>query len=234
LVRAGKYDPAVVDHLSALYDGEIRAMDVAMGDLLDFLSATGLDRKTCVLFTSDHGEEFAEHGDLMHSRAKLYEELIRVPLIVWCPARFRGGRVVSGIVSHPDILPTALEIVGSAAPPNLDGASLLPALQAGAEPTRDVAISEVDGSIERKQGTVRALRTDQHKLIESSIDASEMLFDLPADPTEVRNLRQERPDLAQELRAAGRRRAAPAVAAAPVVTPDAGVLERLRALGYID
>jgi arylsulfatase A-like enzyme len=235
LVREDHFDPAVVKHLGALYDGEIRAMDTAIGELRSFLESSGLAKNTCVIFTSDHGEEFNEHGSLQHWKAKLYEELVRVPLIVWCPSRLRGGRVVSGIVSHPDILPTALALVGGTPPTGLDGSSLLASLQSGAAPTRSVVISEVDGSLEKTKGVVRAVRTDRYKLIESEIDGSSMLFDLSSDRAEKQNLLEQKPDLVKELRAArDRQLQAPAVAAAPVVTPDEGVRERLRALGYID
>ena len=228
-------DPRIVEHLSALYDGAIRAMDAALGDLLDFLEATGLARNTCVLFTSDHGEEFTEHGDLHHSKAKLYEELIRIPLIAWCPSRFRGGRIARELASHTDIVPTMLELAGGTSPADVDGVSLLPVLEGVGAPDRVLAISEVDGSTERKQGTVRAIRTDQYKLIESSIDGSELLFDLSTDPAERRDLRPSRTDLAQQLRKAadGRHRGPPATPA-PAIIPDGQLRERLRALGYIE
>ncbi len=235
LVREDHFAPALVNHLSALYDGEIRAMDTAIGELRGFLESSGLAKNTCVIFTSDHGEEFNEHGSLQHWKAKLYEELVRVPLIVWCPSRLHGGRVVAGLVSHPDILPTALELVGGAAPSNLDGASLLPSLQRGAAPTRSVVISEVDGSLEKNRGSVRAVRTDRYKLIESQIDGTSMLFDLSADRAEKQNLLEQKPELAEALRTQrDQQLQAPVAAAAPIVTPDEGVRERLRALGYID
>ena len=235
LVKRGIFDAQTLHHLSALYDGEIRAMDDAMGNLLDFLQSTGLARNTCVLFTSDHGEEFGEHGDLMHSKAKLFEELIRVPLIVWCPAKFRAGPIVSGPASHIDILPTAVEIGGGTAPTDIDGRSLVPVLRGGAVTTREAAVSEVDGSVERKQGTVRAVRTERYKLIESSIDGSEILFDVLADPAESHDLRAERGDLAGTLRGSLDRRAGEkSVAGVSAGSLDEATRERLRALGYIE
>jgi arylsulfatase A-like enzyme len=228
-----KFPPRRLQHLQALYDGEIRAMDGALGDLLDFLRASGLARNTCVLFTSDHGEEFGEHGGILHDHAKVYEELIRVPLVVWCPSRFRGGRIASGPVSQTDIMPTVLDIAGAPVPAGLDGRSLFPLLQGKPLEARKTTVSEVDGSIVHKQGSVRAVRGTRYKLIDSSIDGSAKLFDLLADPAEKRDLHATRPDLVRELRAAadhGVREPTPTPV--PAMTPDDALRERLRALGY--
>jgi arylsulfatase A-like enzyme len=222
-----------LDHLASLYDGEIRAMDTAVGDLLRFLRSTGLARNTCVFFTSDHGEEFGEHGDVLHSKAKLYRELLHIPLIVWCPARFAGGHTVSAIASHTDIVPTILELTGSTVPADLDGRSLVPPLRGNRAPIRDFALSEVHGSIERKPGEVTAVRTTEYALIESSIDGSTMLFDLTVDPGEKHDVGKERPEMIDALRAAvAGNPLVPDAAANPPVTPDDATLEQLRALGY--
>ena len=228
-------EPSILRHMEALYDGEIRAMDDGLGNLLAFLRSSGLARNTCVLFTSDHGEEFGEHGGYGHEHAKLYDELIRVPLIVWCPERFRGGRVIDELTSLADIAPTILELLGAAVPDQLDGKSLLPVLRGDATHGRAVAVSEVDGSIEKRAGRAKAVRTERYKLIESSVDNSELLFDLRADPAERRDLRGANAELAAQIRAAaGAEPRRPAVAAAPQRTPDAATGERLRALGYAE
>jgi arylsulfatase A-like enzyme len=97
LMKTRRFEPPILQHLNALYDGEILDMDTGVKDLLDFLRTSGLDRNTCVLFTSDHGEEFGEHGDIQHAYTKLYEELIHVPLIVWCAVPRRADRFGPGI-----------------------------------------------------------------------------------------------------------------------------------------
>ena len=235
LVKKQRLTPQILAHARALYDGEVRSMDNAVGDLMTFLRSTGLAENTCVLLTSDHGEEFGEHGAFAHEHATLYEELIRIPLIVWCPSRLRGGRVVAELASHSDIVPTVLELAGAAVPADLDGRTLVAALEGRTHPQRAAAISEVDGSVEQRSGTVKAVRGARHKLIASTIDGSELLFDLQADPGERTNVRQQAPALAQQLRALGDDRArGPAVAAAPAITPDDAMQERLRALGYVE
>jgi hypothetical protein len=91
----------------------------------------------------------------------------------------------------------------------------------------------VDGSVEKRNGTVKAIRTHRHKLIESSIDGSAMLFDLGADPAETSDVAATEPEIARHVRALaiGRPRGL-AAGAAPTVTLDHAMRERLRALGY--
>jgi len=232
--QAHGLDQAGLRHVQALYDGEIRAMDDAVGDLLAFLRANRLDRQTCVFFTSDHGEEFDEHGDLGHQHSKLYEELIHVPLIVWCPSRFHGGNINDALGSHTDVVPTILDLAGIAAPAGLDGRSLLPTLTGDTHEVRAATLSEVDGSVDHHGGGVRAIRTARYKLIQWSIDGSEVLFDLTADRAERTDLRAQHPDIAQAVRSrVSDRPRGPVVAAAPAVTPDSATRERLHALGYV-
>jgi len=231
--QAHGLDPADLRHVQALYDGEIRAMDDGVGNLLAFLRANRLDRETCVVFTSDHGEEFAEHGDLGHQHSKLYEELIHIPLIVWCPSRVRGGRITDALGSHTDLVPTILDLAGVAAPDGLVGVSLLPTLTGDGREVRAATLSEVDGSVDHENGAVRAIRTERFKLIESGIDDSEMLFDLTADRAERADLRPQHPKIAETVRARVSDRPCGGLGpAAPDRTPDSATQERLRVLGY--
>lgn len=235
LEKSGPLDPRVLRHAAALYDGEIRAMDDTLGELFEFLRTTGLAENTCIVFTSDHGDEFGEHGGLSHNHMKLYDELIRVPLIIWCPSLVPGGRVIDGLASHTDILPTVLELTGTEVPAGLDGVTLVPALRGERLPDRIVTISEVDGSVGKREGTVKAFRTGRHKLIESTLDGSQKLFDLNADRGETTDLAAKQPEVASQVRAlAGGRPSEPAAGAAPTVTLDNVMRERLRALGYTE
>jgi arylsulfatase A-like enzyme len=186
-----------------------------------------------VVVTADHGEEFNEHGEMFHRRARLFDELLHVPLIIWCPSRYSGGQVVDVPVSLVDVTPTILDIAGAPLPKDSDGRSLEPMLWGDTLPQR-VTISEVDGSLEARHGTVRAVRSARYKLIESSLDGSRSLFDLANDPGETTDVGAGVPHEMQALEA----HVAPLPS--PVPTPlsseqskrDAAVLERLRALGY--
>ena len=113
---------ADLEHLLALYDGEVRYADDEIGRVLDHLKARGLDRGTLVVVTSDHGEEFLEHGSWEHQKT-LYEEVIRVPLIVSGPGV--TPRKEPGQTSLLDVMPTVLAWAGLPASPAQQGRSLL-------------------------------------------------------------------------------------------------------------
>lgn len=116
--------PADLAHLLALYDGEIRYADTEVGRVLDHLAARGLDRSTLVVVTSDHGEEFLDHGSWEHQKT-LYEEVTRVPLAIAGPGI--APRKERAQVSLLDVAPTILAFAGAAVPPSMTGRSLLAA-----------------------------------------------------------------------------------------------------------
>ncbi len=236
-------DAPTVRHLEALYDGEIRHLDTRLGKLFDLLTSSELASRTCVIVTSDHGEEFKEHGNLFHHRAKLYEELIRVPLIVWCPGRPGGGRVIEQPASLVDIAPTVLDLVGAPTHEGFDGISLGPSVRGEGHPPDRITVSEVDGSVEHRQGHVVALRTPEHKFLSETWTAAPRLFDLRRDPHETQDVSGDQPDIVERF--AGlldspllARRPSAAEAAnkpsAKQAPTDAATLEHLRALGYTD
>lgn len=114
------------------YDGSIREMDAEIGRLLERLDSLGLAENTIIAFTSDHGEEFLDHGASFHGQT-VYGELTNVPLIFWSPGRIDAGTVVADTVSSVDIMPTLLEAAGIPVPGDLQGQSLAPLLTKGAE-----------------------------------------------------------------------------------------------------
>src|SRR5262245_7793877 len=113
--------------LLARYDGEIRFVDEQIGRLLDRLSASERGPRAWVVVTADHGEEFKDHGSMGHGR-RLYEEVVRVPLIIRRPGKNGapgGGARVSAPVSGIDLLPTLVAAAGAPAPAGAQGVSLL-------------------------------------------------------------------------------------------------------------
>jgi len=120
-------DPADRRHLDALYDGAISYVDNELiRALLESLEETGNLDKTLVVFTSDHGEEFLEHGRLEHN--SLYREVARVPLILRLPGAVPEGRRIRELVRTVDILPTVLDILGIPLNTVVQGSSLRPLL----------------------------------------------------------------------------------------------------------
>ncbi|MEA2694612.1 MAG: choline-sulfatase, partial [Acidobacteriota bacterium] len=120
-------NPADVAHLRALYDGEVHAADRQFGRFLEQLKFFDLYDESLIVLVGDHGEEFAEHGGFDHGRT-LYEELLRVPLIVKLPRSWKRTGRITRPVSTVDLAPTILEVVGGGGTgPAFQGASLLPA-----------------------------------------------------------------------------------------------------------
>ncbi len=120
------------DQLDALYDSGIRNADRAVGELLDYLRESGLEERTLVLVTSDHGEGLGDedaHGEPVFGHRHLYDSHLLVPLIgAWPDGRSGGGRIASQ-VRLIDLTPTVLDTVGLEVPDGLDGVSLLPLVE---------------------------------------------------------------------------------------------------------
>jgi arylsulfatase A-like enzyme len=110
--------------LRALYDGEVAANDASFGRLLDLLERSGELDNTIVIFTSDHGEAFGEHGSWTHG-LDLYNEVLEIPLVIRLPDAAGAGRVVSSPVQHTDLLPTILDLCGIDSTLPLDGEALI-------------------------------------------------------------------------------------------------------------
>ncbi|MCC6764613.1 MAG: sulfatase [Deltaproteobacteria bacterium] len=120
-----------LQHAYALYEGEVGWVDDHLGTILRALDRTGMAATTLVVVVSDHGEEFFEHAGLGHRRT-LYEEVVRIPMVLRLPGVLPAGATVDGPVSLTDLLPTVLEILGLPPAPTVDGAaSFLAALRKG-------------------------------------------------------------------------------------------------------
>ena len=230
----GSVTPADLAHLLALYDGEIRYADDQLGRVLDHLQARGALANTLVLVTSDHGEEFLEHGSWEHQKT-LYEEVVRVPLIVRGPGV--PAKREAAPVSLLDVAPTVLAWAGVAIPPSFQGRSLLATV-----PDRET-YGETDHTVDRSHKLFLRGGAARWKTILSLDPAgsvrSEEWYDLAADPRESRSVPPP-PAAADAIRAravarwkAGRSsQGAPSTSTA--VCLSAEQKERLRALGYVD
>ncbi len=122
-------DPDDLKYIEALYDGEILWTDEHLGAIIDALANTGLQDNTLVVITSDHGEEFFEHGRKGH-RYTLFDEQLLVPLVLRLPGVLPPGLRVPGQVRTIDIMPTILDIVGIPTDALMLGRSVMPLLEA--------------------------------------------------------------------------------------------------------
>lgn len=211
----GKVVPTArdVEHLFALYDGEITYWDYYLGQILTALDERKLLDQTLVIMTADHGDMFGEHNLWTHGNC-LYEELLRVPLLMRFPGVIQPGLVVDAPVQNMDIMPTILDWAGIPAQEQLHGVSLR-ALAQGAKNVaeRDV-FSELPGVTDPRnwaywlapRDQLFSIRRGSWKLIHhaNAPEADELYQLSPSSPYETENQLASLPDLAEELRQAVR------------------------------
>ena len=227
----GQPEPTL-DELKAWYVANVMFDDALISILVEELKALGLFDNTLVIITSDHGEEFMEHGNTGHGHT-VFDEVIRVPLVMVCPARLPSGRVVTEQVRMIDVMPTILELAGIHCKERLSGRSLL-GLIAGKPEAPRVAFSEFDECID-----LQSTRTPAQKLIRRLGEKRVWLHDLRTDPGERDDLAQKRPqDVAALSRLHMAWRQAVAEARTSVRALRAQLTdeyrEKMRALGYLE
>jgi arylsulfatase A-like enzyme len=215
-------------HLMALYDAEIRFTDEILGRILKRLASLGRP-PPLVVVTADHGEEFFEHGGKGHQRT-LFDEVVRVPLVLNWPGFIPPGTVAEEQVGLIDLLPTLAEIAGAQGELDPQGVSLVARLLGKPLPERGLLCElNADGR------GFKALRTNQRKLLDYAPDRH-AVYELTSDPQEQRPLSwalpqfgRTRAELEQKHSAALRRRIGP-----ERVEVDAHIERQLRELGYLE
>ncbi len=223
------------DEVARLYDGEVAYTDWGLGRVLGFLERTGRRDETAIVFSADHGEELWDHAGYGHGHT-MFEEVVRVPLLVSRPGTVGGPRNVvrTDLARLLDVPPTGL------------AAAELPVPPAPAFSGVDLLSARVDttyGEATLYGDEQKYLRTNVWKLVlrpDSSGGGPIRLFDLAADPAEFHDLADARPDVADSLRAElarWRERVGSdgAMAARDVPSDlDPSIREQLESLGYID
>ncbi len=126
-------------HIKNLYSGKISLCDRWIGWFLDEIQAMGLYDNTLIIFTTDHGEPFGEHGYIKKAEPGLYEELCHIPLILRHPEGIGAGRRFDAMVETTEVFPTVLDFLGIKPPPRIHGQSLLPLMKGEKEHLRDHA-----------------------------------------------------------------------------------------------
>lgn len=221
---AGTPPPEVlVDRVRDLYEGNYAYVDDLVGKLVRCLEEEGLADETVLIVTADHGEALFEHGYIGHN-TQLYEESIRVPLLVKLPGE--APQRIDEIVELIDLAPTILELAGVPVPDTMQGQSLF-------------ASDRERGAFSRTvwKRPRYSVRTERFKLIWDSRTGRNELYDLVADPRETRNLYDAgglvSGHLEQRLfRWLRHQEALRGVADTAVVSEEE--LRRLEALGYAD
>jgi arylsulfatase len=245
--------PVELEYLPALYDGEIAYTDASLGELFDDLDRQNLSGRTIVAVTADHGEAFGEHG-IYFSHRTVYEETLRVPLILRYPGRIPAAKRVGALVSGIDIAPTLLHYSGLPLGEGMDGRSLAPLIEGSAEAPSEPILADHahghaemvrDGSwkliISRTAQKVRRLersgrpeRSEQIERLRAIHPKRHELFNLAEDPAEKNDLASQHPETVKRLLALRRERLDGASRPSSPAVTDPAALERLRALGYDD
>jgi len=181
--------------IKSWYDGEIAYLDYRIGEFVSFLCDEGLFDKTIFILTSDHGESFGEHGLADHPFC-LYDNILKVPLIMTYPTSIPEGKRFSELVSTVDIFPTVLDILGNnSTKDKMDGRSLYPfdgcrihdfiCAEYGGRPI----FTGIDVKLKARglYSKLKCVRTESHKYILSS-NKKEELYDIRSDPQEKINM----------------------------------------------
>jgi len=229
-------------HLRALYDGSIRYVDAELGRLLRGLEARELRKDSIVIVTSDHGEEFFEHGHVIHHRlTAAAEELLRIPLLIAVPREVAAAMVhrTEALVRMVYITPTVLDLIGFPAADwkTLDGVSLRALLEGRAAPPRTAFVNYIDF------GVARSERWKYRRTPGPTPGSAprEQLFAIGSDPLELRDVSREHAEALVRMRSkyaafearlqARRENAASSPVRREALDPE--LRRRLEALGYV-
>lgn len=229
---------------SDLYNNSIRWVDRILGSLLRELERRNLRDKTLIVFASDHGEAFGEHGREGHAR-DVYSEVTETPFILSFPFRLEPGVVVRTRTENVDIWPTVLDLLGLPPLDGADGHSLVPDILATArgEALRSdegPAFSQIDqtwGRADAQPRPIVAVTEDGYRLVHhvAAPDLTE-LFDRAKDPREQTNVAADQPEVVDRLRRQADRYMAspPAPWGEQPLSVELNDMElnQLRALGY--
>lgn len=227
------------EHLTGLYEAEVRYADFELGRLFRRLDELSIWEHSMVVVTADHGEELLDHGFVIHhTLSGLTDELIRIPLMIKLPEAASAGARIDGLVRMVDIAPTVLDAIGFGDEAGaMDGATILPLLRAGNDDHRIAPI------VTSEYGIVRNNRWKYVLDWRDPDNERELLFDLDGDPSESRDVSASWPSITAELRARmadfrhllqerGARTAEPAQPADEELL-DPATREQLEGLGYL-
>lgn len=234
-----KYAPKIktdddLKYIVSQYDAGIRYVDHILGEFFETLRSEGLLEETILIVTSDHGDEFYEHGNCDHVKS-VYEELIQVPLIIRVPG-FDSARIEHQVPASTSMLPTILDMVGIKDEAAVEQNSLVQFFTKMSF-SFPFVVSETGWSIKgRGRKYWRCVRTDKWKQIYfKNVRARETyeLYDLAHDPGEKKNVADAYPDVFSRLK---ERMFDVEIGEEPAEREalDEETLEQLKALGYMD
>ncbi len=188
---AVQLEPAERRAIGVMYDRGIRQLDFQLAKLVAWLKAQGLWDSSLVVLFSDHGEEFQEHGKLLHQQ--LFNELIAVPLIVKLPGGDYGGKRIDTPVEAIDVAPTILSLLRLPVPEMMQGRELTPLIEERVE----AAVGEP--LIFSWSNSFCTITSGDWKLAFDSRSGREALYNLETDPAEQHDVAQRNPGILNRL-----------------------------------
>ncbi|MFP6584383.1 MAG: sulfatase [Candidatus Hydrogenedentota bacterium] len=186
------------DYVQSLYEGEIRYVDESVGRILYTLKLQGLEDNTYVMFSSDHGEEFWDHGGFGHGHT-VFNEQLRVPFMI------AGPDIATGVIAHPvssiDIIPTLAELTGEEAYAEWRGTSIADLLRGhDTKPAHRPVFAQATGLLPPSPEPLQTVIDWPFKLIRGMESDTYLLYNLKNDPGEKHNLAKQ--NLAQQQKLA--------------------------------
>ncbi|MFH1622512.1 MAG: sulfatase [Candidatus Omnitrophota bacterium] len=188
-----------IDYLEALYDGEIAYWDWHVSKIIEALEDSNILDNTIIIITSDHGEEFSDHGGVFHGYA-IYNEHLHVPLIISGPQLSKAKSRVSSVVRSIDIMPTIFDLLNIEKTEGIMGKSLLPLLESGSTQKDRLFFSEMHlkGAYGKNVHLLSLLKDDWKLIFDLQHNRYEM-YDLSNDPGEKNNLAASNTDKLKQL-----------------------------------
>ena len=226
----------------SLYDGEIRFVDEQINILIAELKSLKIYDKSLIVITSDHGQAFGEHGNYGHGET-IYQDQLKVPLIVKCPGETCGPRIIDATVRSIDILPTVLNVLGIVTDAPLEGVSLFPLMknEKNANSSENIYIEENSDNVYVLDGIIRNnewkyIVTEKSRLRDIAKEGGEELYHLTEDPYELNNMAGQESDMLKIMRGSldsFKNRLHTPAAKPGSVKMDPETVRQLRALGYL-
>ena len=198
--------------IAALYDGEVHTLDDRIGEYISKLEELGILDETIVVVTSDHGEELLERGNVGHASCSLagtlYDEAIRVPLIVRYPRCLPSGKIIETQISQTDIMPAIFDLLGLQMPVEAEGRSFLPLIHDRRTDVVEETFAETLPcgwqTLKDDHRRMWCIRTPKWKLIYNDFkpqaESYYELFDLEKDCGEKNNVFEHNPGIAENLK----------------------------------
>lgn len=231
--RKGKIllDEVDIKHLVDLYDAGIRQLDDQLKRLFNFLQQEALLEKSFLIVTSDHGEEFLDHGGVLHGRTQ-YQELIHIPLIIQGPG-IPPSKRFKGIVSLVDVMPTTISLLGIPSPSHFAGLDLCPLWQESLYKLPDRFIFSEADQYNVKNNIKRAVWQGRYKLHYDLLTKKLELYNLADNPTERLDIASEHPSVVELLFAELKKFMQASARGRQSVPLSLEEIEKLKSLGYL-